>query len=82
MFTERNIYGYDKNTGDDSFITLNFKIGYTPNWTREIFVIDKIVYSNPPTYIIKDLIDESIEGRFYEQELQKINKKEEIYQID
>ncbi|CAF1108826.1 unnamed protein product, partial [Brachionus calyciflorus] len=57
-----NICGYDKNTGDDSVLTLNFKIGdkvrisktkglfekgYTPNWTREIFVIDKIVYSNP-----------------------------------
>ncbi|CAF0995975.1 unnamed protein product [Brachionus calyciflorus] len=93
----RNIYGYDKNTGDDSFLSLNFKIGdkvriskskglfekgYTPNWTREIFLIDKIVYSNPPTYVIKDLNDEIIEGRFYEQELQKINKNEEIYQID
>ncbi|CAF1104621.1 unnamed protein product, partial [Brachionus calyciflorus] len=93
----KNIYGYDKNTGDDSLLTLNFKIGdkvrisktkglfekgYTPNWTREIFVIDKIVYSNPLTYIIKDLNDETIEGRFYEQELQKINKNEEIYQID
>ncbi|CAF1077934.1 unnamed protein product, partial [Brachionus calyciflorus] len=93
----RNIYGYEKDTGDDSFLTINFKIGdkvrisknkgifdkgYTPNWTREIFLIDKIAYSNPATYIIKDLNDEIIEGRFYEQELQKINKKEEIYQID
>ena len=26
--------------------------------------------------------DEIIEGRFYEQELQKINKQEEVYRID
>ena len=27
-----------------------FDKGYTPNWTEEIFVIDKIQYTNPITY--------------------------------
>lgn len=27
-----------------------FDKGYTPNWTEEIFIIDKIQYTNPITY--------------------------------
>jgi hypothetical protein len=93
----KNIYGYDKTYGNETFVNPKFKIGdkvrisknkgifekgYTPNWTREIFLIDKLYVQNPPTYIIKDLNDEIIDGRFYEQELQKINHKDEIYTID
>ena len=32
-----------------------FDKGYTPNWTEEIFLIDKIQSTNPITYILKDL---------------------------
>ena len=39
---------------------------YTPNWTEEIFTVDKIQYTNPITYKIKDLNDEDIQGSFYE----------------
>ena len=48
-----------------------FDKGYTPNWTEEVFVIDKILATKPVTYKIIDLMGEEIEGSFYEQELQK-----------
>ena len=36
--------------------------GYTPNWTEDIFTVDKIQYTNPITYKIKDLNNEGIQG--------------------
>ena len=48
-----------------------FEKGYTPNWSEELFVIDKQLDTSPVTYAIKDLKGENIEGSFYEQELQK-----------
>ena len=38
--------------------------GYTPNWTEDIFTVDKIQYTNPITYKIKDLNNEGIQGIF------------------
>lgn len=32
-----------------------FDKGYTPNWTEEIFTIDKIRYTNPFIYRLRDL---------------------------
>ena len=57
-----------------------FDKGYTPNWTEEIFIIDKIQYTNPITYKIKDLNNEEIRGSFYEAELLKT--KQEVFRID
>ena len=45
--------------------------GYTPNWSREIFVVNKINDTVPYTYNIKDLNGEEIIGSFYDRELQK-----------
>ena len=47
-----------------------FAKGYTPNWSREIFIINKINDTVPYTYNIKDLNDEEIIGSFYDRELQ------------
>ena len=47
-----------------------FEKGYSANWTKEIFVIDKIKRTTPITYTIKDLNGEPILGSFYRQELQ------------
>ena len=44
---------------------------YTPNWSKEIFIVDKINDTVPYTYNLKDLNDEEIIGSFYDQELQK-----------
>ena len=48
-----------------------FPKGYTPNWSREIFIVNKINDTVPYTYNIKDLNGEEIIGSFYDRELQK-----------
>ena len=48
-----------------------FAKGYTPNWSTEIFIVDKINDTVPYTYTLKDLTDEEIIGSFYDRELQK-----------
>ena len=48
-----------------------FDKGYTPNWTEEVFIIDKIQYTKQITYKLKDQNDEEIQGSFYEPELLK-----------
>ena len=57
-----------------------FDKGYTPNWTEEIFTVDKIQYSNPITYKLKDLNNEEMQGSFYEPELLKA--KQGVFRID
>ena len=48
-----------------------FAKGYTPNWSREIIIVNKINDTVPYTYNIKDLNDEEIISSFYDRELQK-----------
>ena len=48
-----------------------FGKGYAPNWSCEIFIVDKINDTVPYTYNLKDLNDEEIIGSFYDKELQK-----------
>ena len=45
--------------------------GYTPNWSKEAFVINNINDTVPYTYNLKDLNDEKIIDSFYDRELQK-----------
>ena len=59
-----------------------FEKGYLPNWTLEYFFIKTIIPSNPPTYILKDLLDEDLAGSFYEKELQKVEQTEETFRIE
>ena len=53
-----------------------FAKGYAPNWSEEIFIVNKIKNTVPWTYVISDLNGKEIIGRFYEKELQKTNQKE------
>ena len=48
-----------------------FAKGYTPNWSREIFIVNKINDTVPYTCNLKDLNDEEIIGSFYDREIQK-----------
>ena len=57
-----------------------FDKGYTPNWTEEIFLVDKIQSTNPITYRLKDLTNEEIQGSFYETEL--LRAKQDVFRID
>lgn len=64
----------DFNVGDRVRITKAKKVfanKYSTNWTREIFLIDKIIYSDPVTYKLRDLNGEPIIGSFYKKELLK-----------
>jgi hypothetical protein len=75
----------------DYFIEFSFKIGdyvrlviekeifskgYTPNWTDEIYVINLLNPSIPPTYQIKSLKGVEYEMMYYKQQLQKVPAKE------
>ena len=57
-----------------------FDKGYTANWTEEVFTVDKIQYTNPITYRLKDLSGEEMSGSFYEQEMQKA--VQDVYRIE
>ena len=85
------MYGYQKDDGPESVTKVKFQIGdlvrisryknkfekgYVNNWSREAFRIKKVLLKNPPVYVIEDLDNEEIIGRFYAEELAKIEEKE------
>ena len=53
-----------------------FAKGYTPNRSKETFVIKGIKNTVPWTYVINDLNGVQIIGTFYEKEFQKANQEE------
>ena len=57
-------------------IKMLFSEGYTPNWSEEVFVVNKVENTVPWTYLINDLNGKEIKGSFYEKELQKTDQKE------
>jgi hypothetical protein len=59
-----------------------FQKGYLPNWTEEMFEIAEKYPTFPVTYGLKDLAGESIKGKFYEQELQKVTKADDVYEVE
>ena len=58
-----------------------FSKGYLPNWSTELFVVEKVNNTRPVTYHLTDLMSEKIAGKFYAQELIKA-KTPEFYQIE
>ena len=50
-----------------------FAKGYTPNWSEEVFVINKVKNIVPWIYFINDPNGEEIVGIFYEKNLPKTN---------
>ena len=53
-----------------------FAKGYTPNWSEEVSVVNKVQNTVPWTYLINDLNGAEIKGSCYEKELQKTNQKD------
>ena len=47
----------------------SFSKGYTTNWNRELFKIHKINSTNPVTYTLNDENKETIQGKYYQEEL-------------
>ena len=59
-----------------------FVKGYLPNFTEEIFTVTKCIARDPPVYRLQDYNGEDIEGVFYEHELVKTIKEDEIFKIE
>ena len=58
-----------------------FEKGYLPNWTEELFTIEKVLYrTDPITYTVKDDADVTLRGTFYKEELQNVSEKN-VYRI-
>ena len=79
---EKSVKSYKYQIGNHVRISKakrQFKKGYLPNWTEEVFIItERKRLGTESVYIIKDLNDEQIEGTFYERELQRIQLPKEF----
>ena len=58
-----------------------FEKGYTPNWTTEIFTVNRVMPTSPVTYKLKDYQDKPIAGGFYEEELLE-TKYPDVYLVE
>ena len=65
-----------------SMATRPFRKGYLPSWTTELFTISDRIPRNPPVYKLKDYGGEELEGTFYEQELQRVVKSNDLFQVE
>lgn len=60
-----------------------FGKGYLPQWSQEIFQIQKVLHTTPPTFKVEDNNGEVLIGTFYRAELQKVPKiKDRSYYIE
>ena len=59
-----------------------FHKGYLPNWSEEKFLVKFAKAGSPPTYVLKELTGETLAGHFFEEEIQKVQKKVNIYKIE
>ena len=58
-----------------------FEKGYLPNWTTELFTISRKVPGRN-AYRIEDDHGEELEGTFYPQELQRVVKTDDVYEVE
>lgn len=58
-----------------------FERGFNQRWSYEIFFIKNRFSTLPHTYELKDAAEETIKGKFYAPELQKVAKKD-IFEIE
>ena len=59
-----------------------FKKSYLPNFTDEMFTIFKRFSRQVPVYKLKDDAGEILDGTFYEAELQKVIKEDDVYRAE
>ena len=60
-----------------------FKKGYLPGWTEEVFVIRESRVGPVPTYKLEEWDGTPLKGTFYEQDVQKVNvKDDDIFRIE
>jgi transposase InsO family protein len=59
-----------------------FVKGFAQNWSDELFIISLRYNTSPVTYGLTDLAGEEIKGKFYESELQKVTKSDDVYIVE
>ena len=59
-----------------------FEKSYLPNFTEEMFTIYKRFARQVPVYKLKDDAGEIVDGAFYEPELQKVIKNDDVYRVE
>ena len=59
-----------------------FTKGYGANFTEELFRVSKVVRGDPNVYELCDLDGEPIIGKFYEEELSRVDKKDVVYRVE
>ncbi|CAP27572.1 Protein CBG07546 [Caenorhabditis briggsae] len=59
-----------------------FAKGYLPNWSTEMFKISEVHPGEVISYSIRDLADEEIKGKFYEEELTFFNNVNDEHKIE
>lgn len=60
-----------------------FEKGYEANFTQEIFKITHVIKRTPVVYKLMDLLDEPIDGIFYQPELQRVTySPDQEFKID
>ena len=59
-----------------------FKKGYEANFTEEIFKVVKVFRGDPNMYEKEGHEGEPVIGKFYEEELSAVNKKDDMYRVE
>jgi hypothetical protein len=81
-FSFDNYIKFKYDIGDYVRISIDktiFDKGYTPNFSKEIYIVEKKLPSNPPRYNIKSINGEEFSYNYYTEELQKVLKGEFPY---
>ena len=56
--------------------------GYLPNFFKKIFTVSKPIPRTPLVYKLKDYAGEELKGTFYEEELQKVIKCDDVFEVE
>ena len=59
-----------------------FEKGYLPKFSKEIFTASQQIPRHPPVYKLKDYDQEELSGTFYNEELQKVIKEDDVYEVE
>ena len=88
LYREREKEGpvkYKFEVGDQvriSKMKRTFEKGYLPNFSKEIFTVSQQIPRHPPVYKLKDYDQEELSGTFYNEELQKVIKEDDVYEVE
>ena len=78
-------YGESPLVGDTVRISKyksTFTKGYEANFTEELFRVVRLNRGDPNTYEVEDMEGDRIIGKFYEEELSAVDKKDDVYKVE